>query len=146
MTHSSNQRSSGPFEITLLVFIFTGRLASLLSNDPPGIVDKLLGERLIAIWSVLLLLGPAVAVLGILWRGSHLTALAIEQAGLILVSGAAFIYAAVLLTQSSKAEGVFTTTAFVAGYGIASIWRIIQIYRIQREHIQQSEALDEGTE
>lgn len=145
MTHFARE-DPGPFEVILLAFVFVGRLASLVSDGPPGIVERVLGDELIFAWSMLLLVGPVIALIGIFWPGRPSTSRAIEQFGLIPVAGASLIYAAVLTTQFGKTDGAFTTTAFVAGYGIASVWRIFQIFRVQREDIRRSKLLNGDAE
>jgi hypothetical protein len=141
MTHIARDEP-GPFEVSLLAFIFIGSLASLVSDGPPGVVDRLLGEKLVIVWSGLLLIGPVVAYIGIFWRGRANTARAIEQAGLVQVAGAALIYAIVLLSQHNPTDGAFKVSAFVAGFGIASIWRIFQIFRVQREDVRRTRILN----
>lgn len=136
----------GPFEVSLLAFIWVGELASVIRDGPPGVIDRLLGEELLIAWSALLLIGPVVAFIGIFWRGRVVTARAIEQAGLIQVAGAALIYSVVLVGQHNPPDSVFTVSAFVAGFGIASIWRIFQIYRVQREDIRRSRILNGDSE
>lgn len=122
---------SGPFEVMTLAFIFVGRLASLLSDGPPGSIEIALGSVSTLIWSVFILSGSATALAGIFWRGHPQTARLIEQAGLIPVAGASIVYAVVLLLGQRHAD--FTTTAFVAGYGIAAMWRALQIHLILHE-------------
>lgn len=124
---------AGPFEVVLLGLMFVSRIFQLFPGNRNGIPEQILGDTFFMAWSVIMLMGPPIAYLGIFWGGRKAVSLLLEQFGLIFVSGGSAIYLITLANSEVSVPGGFTTHFFLAGYGIASLWRILQIHRSMRE-------------
>lgn len=131
----------GPFEFIIMLFLAFGGVSTLTHLGAPTSIAKILDQPILTIWSVLLGLGAIVAFVGVIWPWRETTALVVEQIGLIAVAGASLIYAVVLISQTETVKGAPVLTAFVGGFGIAAIWRAIQIVFRMRAIIQFSKEM-----
>lgn len=134
----------GPFEFIIMLFLAFGGTSTITHLGSPSSITRVLDEPILIIWGILLSVGSIVALIGIIWPWRETTALVVEQIGLIAVAGASLIYAVVLLSQLNSIMGASVLTAFVGGFGIAAIWRAIQIGFRQRAIIRLSKEMTDG--
>jgi hypothetical protein len=132
---------AGPFEVVQLAFLFIGGVSTLTHLGVPSSISQILPRSILIIWCILLSVGSAVGFIGVIWPGRISTALVIEEVGLIGVVGVALIYIVILITQIGHVQGVTVVTSFVAGLGIQSGWRIVEILHFQRTLLEVSDEL-----
>lgn len=125
--------SREPFEISLLVFGVVVGAATLIDLIPPppsiAAQTRVYGD---IVWTVLLILGAALALAGIFAPRKKgvvkITPLILEQVGLVFVGGATFIYAVALIVTNGLDRSVYA-----AGLNMAfCVPALIQGRRIQR--------------
>ena len=81
-----------PFQIYLLTLCVITGLPVVLGIATPASIEESLPEWLVFLWSLCLLIGSAVALIGVYWPRSLATALTTERIGLALVGTAALVY------------------------------------------------------
>jgi ABC-type Fe3+ transport system permease subunit len=96
-------------------------------GGPPRSLERLLNGPMLAVWSTMLIVGSALTLIGIAWRGRYTTALAVEKIGLIFHAGACVVYAIGLLSNFDQANNTFIPAGFVFAIAVAHVWRLIQI-------------------
>lgn len=85
--------SRHPFETYLLALAFVSGLPLIFGQRNSGSIEATLPPLLVDAWGAMLVLGSALALLGLYWRGHEFTALVLERSGLVGVGGAAAVYA-----------------------------------------------------
>lgn len=132
----------GPFQFVILLFLTFGAVSTLTHLGSPTSLNRVLPYSLLVIWSIILVFGSFVGFIGTVWWGRETTALVIEQIGLIAIAGASLIYAVVLGSQLETIQGASVLTSFIGGFGIAALWRVVQIFKRQRQIVRISEQID----
>jgi hypothetical protein len=110
-----------------------------------GLLERELDDRTVAAWGIALLVGSALALAGQYWTPrphwirrtssstrvlarERWTGLVVERAGLILVTGAAAIYAGVVyLTVDGPIDSVLYILLIQIAYALSCGWRCWQI-------------------
>lgn len=116
-----------PFQVFLLTL---GLLQSgpLLQGDAgSALLEAALPDRTVILWGWCLLIGCGVTLVGI-WLPIRVAvfALVLERSGLILVAGAAAIYA-YFVWNSADLDEVRYAVAIQIGFSLACVWRCFQI-------------------
>lgn len=114
------------FEIYVLGLCLLAGIPLLLGKSRPGSIQSLLPEEWQVIWSLFLVGGSLLALIGIFWP-NRATGLILEQVGMVPTGVAALVYAVVVLIMAGW-SGVIPV-AVVGGFGVACFRRW---YRIQR--------------
>jgi hypothetical protein len=123
-----------PYEIFMMVMALATGLPTVLGVTPtPGSLNSLVDPLAAHIWGISLTVGAATALLGVVWpqpadtKLMSVTALGLEQIGLVTVGCAGVFYAATLaLTPTASMIGI----GIVAAFGAASLWRAWQLQRL----------------
>lgn len=133
------QQLSGrhPFEIFMLALSLVSGVPVLLGVSPkPGSMNSLVDPFYVHAWSVALVLGSTMALVGVAWRRPKdpakmtITGLSLEQVGLVMVAAATLFYAAVLAMLGAPGSGV--ATGIVLAYGASCAVRAWQLQGIIR--------------
>jgi hypothetical protein len=130
MPYRVDARLSGrhPFELFLLALSFISGIPALLGAAPePGSIESSLPAWAAVGWSVCLVGGSGLALIGIYWR-QRAAGLILEQLGLAFVGVAALVYA-VCIVSVIGATGVLSA-GIVAAFGAACLVRWRQIQRV----------------
>lgn len=112
------------FEIYTLGLCLLAGIPLLIGNSRPGSIQSLLPESWQVIWSIFLVGGSLVALIGI-FLPNRVIGLLLEQFGMIPTGVAAISYAVVVLV-SVGITGVIPV-AVVGGFGVACIRRWFRI-------------------
>lgn len=122
-----------PFQVFLLVLSLAAALPLIAGDSGSASLERELPDVTVTMWGWALLIGSALALIGLWTPASHaLFGLTVERAGLILVGGAALIYAYVILDAAGTADGVRYAVAVQSAYGLACGWRCIQLWKAIR--------------
>lgn len=120
-------RSRHPFEIFMLAASAMYGVGGLVVRQArPGSVQETLGHGGTTIWSVCLLVGSLLALMGIAWP-RQATGLFLEQFGCFTVGAATFYYGAIVLYTNGP-SATFTASVMIA-FALACIVRCLQIRR-----------------
>jgi len=112
-----------PFELYLLVLSLMSSLPAAIGAAPaPASIRIQLDPGLARVWACSLALGALVALLGLAWKrpkvGLSITALLLEQVGLVITGVATIYYAIVAL--STIGASALTPVGTVLAFGLAS--------------------------
>lgn len=113
-----------PFERYLLFLAVVGSLPIIIGKPTSGSIESTLPLFVVIAWGVLLLLGCAIALIGVYWPlkepvtpASFVTSLFLERLGLALAYPTALVYSAIIVIVAGI-DGVLVA-ALVAGFGWA---------------------------
>jgi hypothetical protein len=122
-----------PFQVFLLMLSCLVSLGLIQGNAGSVILEEALTDRAVTSWGWALMVGSAMSLIG-LWLPERfaLFGLALERAGMILVGGAAAIYAYVLWDSVSDPVTVAYNLAIQIAFALACVWRMIQLTRVMR--------------
>ena len=127
------QQGRSKFETLILLMCIGSGLPLMLGTRPaPTTLEAALHPAIVQVWGAFLVIGAMVALYGTwIWKPAT-TGLIIEEVGLAIVGFPAVIYAFILIAQAGvdKAAVAF---AFVFGFGIACLWRYVDIWRYLRK-------------
>ncbi|HEY5956097.1 MAG TPA: hypothetical protein VIV60_06075 [Polyangiaceae bacterium] len=112
----------------------------------PRSIDLVLSPTMLLVWSIMLLVGSMLTLIGIAWRGRFITALGIERVGLILHSAACFVYTIALVVHWDQHNGAIVVTSFIAAIAVANLWRIVQVTQSMRRIVALTTQLEEEGE
>jgi hypothetical protein len=117
-----------PYQTFIMGFLIIGGLSTLTSfGGHPKSIDAILSGRMLVIWSIMLVVGSTLTLLGIVWRGRYITALGTERIGLILHTTACLVYTVALVVNWDRHNGAVVLTSFIGAIAIANCWRVWQI-------------------
>lgn len=126
MSDTSNARLPvSPHEAATMIFLTV--VSSSLVMPHAGIprsVASVLTYPAMVVWSIMLLVGSAVTLVGMFWRGRYITALGIERIGLIAHTTACLTYVLALLSSGTNGNNPWIAAGFVAGIAAANLWKI----------------------
>lgn len=116
--------SRNPLAVYLLGFAALAGAIQLLINRDPKSVQETLSPWMQTAWSLSLIVGPIVTLIGIYWRKPYL-GMQLETLGLLGTATAALTYSVALASYSGTA-GVFSIclTAAFGGAGLHR-WRTV---------------------
>lgn len=122
-----------PFQVFLLSFGCFISLSLIQGIAGSVILEEALTDRAVTSWGWALMVGSSIALLG-LWLPERfaLFGLALERAGMILVGGAAAIYAWVLYDSVDDAGTVSYNLGIQCAFALACFWRAVQLTRVMR--------------
>lgn len=123
-----------PFQVYILGLCVVSGVPVVAGLATPSSLERALPPWLVFTWSLFLLVGAAVALIGVYWPRSVLTALTTERIGLALVGVAAYIYGPLLFVRLSW-PGLLAAVIIVA-FGGSCIRRARDIGRIIQTAIQ----------
>lgn len=133
MPYRSDPMQAGrhPFELfTLFLALLTGLPTVLGAIPRPGTIEEALPDVIPVIWSWVLLLGAACALIGIYWR-DRATGLILEQLGLAFVGLASIVYSASIAWETTDAvdlrQDALIAAAVMLGFGTSCVRRYFQI-------------------
>lgn len=112
-----------------MAFLVFGGISTLTTSGPPNSVRMVLHGWPLTVWTVSIIIGPLLSIIGIYWRGRLVTGLGIEQVGLVLLTGGCILYDVALFFVLGKAQGGLFVSSFVTAIAVANIWRSLQIRR-----------------
>lgn len=122
-----------PFHIFMMVLVFLASIPALAGNAGSASLDQRLDDITVQLWGCALLLGSLLDLIGLMMPRRHrMLGLLIERSGLILVGGGAVIYAGVIYVNASELSDVRFTAALHLGFGLACVWRAIQVTSARR--------------
>lgn len=116
-----------PFEIFILAVCLVNGVAILVGGPRPASIQASLNLTLVLVWGWMLVVGSALALTGVFWRGRLTTSYLIEQMGLIITGGATLIYA-LAVVQSVGVAGLFAAGISLA-FAFACIFRTLVIHK-----------------
>lgn len=119
--------SRHPFETYLLALAFVSGVPLLFGEVTSQSIERALPSPLVAAWGAILMLGSAIALVGMYWRGALLTGFVMERAGLVGVGGAALIYSASLVVEAGI--GGTYAACITVGFGVACFAQARRISR-----------------
>ena len=135
MPYRSDPMQAGrhPFELfTLFLALLTGLPTVLGAIPRPGTIEEALPDVIPVIWSWVLFLGAACALIGIYWR-DRATGLIFEQLGLAFVGLASIVYSASIAWETtggghvSLRQDALIGAAIMLGFGTSCVCRYFQI-------------------
>ena len=116
-----------PFETLLLGLSVLASVPLLRGDAGSALLERELDNATVIAWGLALLIGSVLALAGSYWHGHAYAALVVERGGLVLVGGAAAVYALVVLATVDDRGGVAYLTCVQAAYALACGWRCKQI-------------------
>lgn len=120
-----------PFELFLLVMCLISGVGTLLGGPRPNSIQSELNHAWIVVWALLLTGGGALGLAGLLWRGrSIITAITVEQVGLLAAGGGTAIYAVVVIATAGQ-RGYFAAGTSLA-FSFACVARVVTTARYVR--------------
>jgi hypothetical protein len=124
-----------PFQTYLLALACVASVPPLFSEPTAGSIEALLPPEVAIIWSALLLVGCAVALVGVYWpvrqpldAHSYVTSLFLERVGLAIVWPSALVYSGVVVLFTGW-SGMFAA-AIIAGFGWAARRRMRDVAKV----------------
>lgn len=133
-----------PFQRYLLALAVVGSLPILFGERTAGSIEATLPPAVVISWGLLLLIGCAIALVGVYWPlrepvtpKSFVTALFLERLGLALVWPTALVYAGIIVLVVGV-PGLLSA-AITAGFGWASRRRMRDCARTFRRAISEQE-------
>ena len=118
----------GPYETCIMAMLVVGSISTLFPyGGVPRTIDTVLDPIMLRVWSIMLLVGSVLTLVGIAWRGRYITALGVERVGLILHTCACLVYTVALMAHWDQHNGAIVLTTFIAAIAVANLWRIRQI-------------------
>lgn len=131
MTHQADPLYSqrNPYQIFLLGLSIIVSVPLLRGDAGSGVLEHELDNRTVIAWGIGLLVGSVMAFVGEFWPGRQWTSLVLERFGLMLVAGAAAVYAGVVLLSVSDRTDVAYLSAVQLAYALSCGWRCYQITR-----------------
>ncbi len=129
-----------PFQVFLLVLSCVVATGLIQGNAGSVILEDALSDRAVSAWGWALMVGSSVSLTGIWFPDKYaLLGVALERAGMILVGGAAAIYAYVLYDSVGDASTVSYNLGTQVAFAGACFWRIVQLTRVMRWAIKHVE-------
>lgn len=125
-----------PLAVYLLALCVVSGVSLLSGVSTSGSIESELPFAAARIWGVMLTAGASSTLLGMFWQGDRRTGLLIKRTGLLTLSIAAFIYAAVILAAAGM-QGAFVC-GIVVGFGVATAIQFVRINRRVHQIIQAS--------
>lgn len=116
-----------PLAVYLLGLCFISGLSLLVGVPTSGSIESELPLYLARTWGLMLTFGSAASLCGMFWQGDRRTGLLIKRVGMLSLSVAAFVYAAVVLFAAGLKGGF--VAGIILGFGLACS---IQFARINR--------------
>lgn len=122
-----------PFQVFLLALSCVVSLGLIQGESGSLLLEEALTDRAVSSWGWALMIGSLLSLVGI-WLPDKvaLFALYIERAGMILVGGAAAIYAWVLYSSVGDMSLVAYNLGVQAAFSLACWWRVVQLTRVMR--------------
>ncbi len=111
------EASRHPFETYLLALAAVSSIPRLFGASNSDAVESALHPAIVYMWSVMLLAGSVLALVGLFWPGRSATGLILERTGLVGVGGAAMIYSTAVIIAAGLG-GAFSF-CIIAGFGLA---------------------------
>jgi hypothetical protein len=134
LDHDPLASARNPQQVFLLVLSLIASLPLLGGNAGSQSLESNLPDAVVIGWGICLLIGTAMALVGVLWprakvygRPQRWISLVLERSGLLLTAAAIFIYALVITTSAPDFNGVRYVVALNAAYGLFCLWRVVQI-------------------
>jgi hypothetical protein len=117
-------------EVFLLLLCLYSGMNAVFTGPNVNSVDYLIGPGWALLWSVSLIGGAFLALLGVFWRGRAITAIAYQEIG-YTAFGIASLARGVALLGLDKIPESFV----IFGFAVAVIARVLQLEkRIRRDH------------
>jgi hypothetical protein len=142
----TGHRDQAPYEVVVLAFLGFAGIVKALHLDSPSIVNRVLADdAFLMAWCSMLVIGSALGLVGRFWRGRLITALGLEQSGLLFVTGGCVVYI-LSLTQAVNLQAALLPGSLFCGIAVANIWRVVQIAREIRAIGKLSRIIESGGE
>lgn len=125
-----------PLAVYLLSLCCISGISLLVGVSTSGSIEAELPFAAARLWGAMLTLGAGSTLLGMFWQGDQRTGLLIKRTGLLTLSIAAFIYAAVIIAAVGL-DGAFVC-GIVVGFGVATAVQFVRINRRVHQIIQAS--------
>jgi hypothetical protein len=125
-----------PLAVYLLALCLISGISLLVGVSTSGSIEAELPFAAARVWGAMLTFGAGSTLLGMFWQGDRRTGLLIKRGGLLALSIAAFIYAAVIITAAGM-DGAFIS-GLVLGFGVATTIQFVRINRRVHQIIRAS--------
>jgi hypothetical protein len=123
--------------VYLLGLAFLSGLGLLVGGvQSSGSVESELPVYLARTWGFMLTFGAGASLAGMFWQGDRRTGLLVKRVGLLALSIAAYVYAAVVVTAAGM-RGAFVAGVII-GFGVACSVQFARINRRIHQIIQAS--------
>lgn len=146
MTELSHGRSMpSPHEVCIMAFLaFSSITIAVPGGGVPNSVEAVLSPLASVAWSIMLVVGSTVTLIGIAWRGRYITALGIERVGLILHTAACLVYVVALVSNYSPGNNTAIATGFIGAVAVANVWKIVRLTLATQRILFLSRQIAEG--
>lgn len=126
-----------PLAVYLLALAFISGLTLTFGVPTSGSIESELPLYLAKTWGVMLTFGSGMSLAGMYWQGDRRTGLLTKRIGMLTLSVAAMVYAAVIILAAG-ANGTFVA-GIIVGFGLACFLQFVRINRRVHQIIQASQ-------
>lgn len=116
-----------PLAIYLLALSLVSGLSLTFGAPTSGSIESELPLYLAKTWGFMLTFGSTASLLGMFWQGDRRTGLLVKRVGMLSLSVAAFVYAAVIVVAAGM-NGAFIS-GIILGFGLATFLQFLRINR-----------------